>query len=680
MSGSNCSNTYCHGNFEGGKNATPAWTGVAIGCDSCHGNPPVPAAAAGGVPASYHPNDTTCGRCHPAAYTRTGATTGTVNPTTHVRGDGAARTATTGCAQCHGKLKTDGVAATSTDAAPGVAVGSFDAHGNASTATTTLGVGAHKAHLVAGGLKAVALGCSDCHPTYGDRTHANNTAAWSWGSLAISRGRTAVGIGYAAGTCSNTYCHAGPSAWDGDPVYAGSDTSPTWTAGNKATVCGSCHIAPAGGSHAIPETQNCKVCHGDPYDCVASSPGTCTVGANNAMHMNGTQDVPNSTCFGCHGTTGADVPDFVIGNATPSKVNTSAEWTSFGHGRTNATFNEFTGSASNERCTYCHDPATAQHKILGNPYRLRGSVQADGATFNTYSALSAKNGNEVCLNCHDVSATVAYGVDPDGIGTLPRVCQAGGANPCDTKATAWHAGADHTATDGGRRCWDCHDPHGDLTNIKMIGKDLLVSASDDHGFAGTRTLVDVVFTATTAVSNYVKTAAPRSGVCQACHTQTSYWRQTSEPTAHHTSIRCVSCHDHDFTAPATAADAFKGTGDCTVCHATAQPMAVAINGSTTRRPIVPEFKSAWSHKASTSATPANRTVSKEDCTACHMEGMAGTGLAASPGHADGYVDLRDPDTGTTIMEVQWLDVRRGHGSYSNKSLLLRHASPGSSAT
>ena len=41
---------------------------------------------------------------------------------------------------------------------------------------------------------------------------------------------------------------------------------------------------------------------------------------------------------------------------------------------------------------------------------------------------------------------------------------------------AYHSGADHgTSNDGGLRCWDCHDPHGDGSNVQMIGNFLLMA-------------------------------------------------------------------------------------------------------------------------------------------------------------------------------------------------------------
>ncbi|MFL5260945.1 MAG: CxxxxCH/CxxCH domain c-type cytochrome, partial [Anaeromyxobacteraceae bacterium] len=121
-----CASTYCHGNFAGGNGAgaTPAWSAVGpLGCTACHGAPPV-------LP---HPQNTSCGTCHPG-YTAT-----SVNVLTHV--NGVVDQTGTGCTQCHG---TPGRTTYAAEAPP------IDTKGN--TVTTSRGVGAHATHLTAGGL------------------------------------------------------------------------------------------------------------------------------------------------------------------------------------------------------------------------------------------------------------------------------------------------------------------------------------------------------------------------------------------------------------------------------------------------------------------------------------------------------------------------------------------------
>ncbi|MFL5270462.1 MAG: CxxxxCH/CxxCH domain c-type cytochrome, partial [Anaeromyxobacteraceae bacterium] len=95
-----CASTFCHGNFTGGAGAaaTPAWTAAgALGCTSCHGDPP----------ALPHPQDAACADCHGAGYSTT-----TVVASTHV--DGVVNL--TGvhppgsCTACHGDATRTAVA------------------------------------------------------------------------------------------------------------------------------------------------------------------------------------------------------------------------------------------------------------------------------------------------------------------------------------------------------------------------------------------------------------------------------------------------------------------------------------------------------------------------------------------------------------------------------------------
>jgi hypothetical protein len=214
---------------------------------------------------------------------------------------------------------------------------------------------------------------------------------------------------------------------------------------------------------------------------------------------------------------------------------------------------------------YCHDDqsSSAGHKQSGNPFRLRGKSIADGTT-GLYATTTYTDVNAVCLNCHDVAANGPNGVDPDAAGSgQPKV------GPATTRIGAYHAGGKHKGDNGGERCWDCHDPHGDAPNVKMIGADVLVWG-DTHGFTGTRAGATVSFTAQ-GVGGYTDTVGPPyNGVCQVCHAATdhlgastsmSYWLSDGSG-SHNATENCIGCHTHQQPP----SNAFAGAGACSACH------------------------------------------------------------------------------------------------------------------
>ena len=104
-----------------------------------------------------------------------------------------------------------------------------------------------------------------------------------------------------------------------------------------------------------------------------------------------------------------------------------------------------------------------------------------------------------------------------------------------------------------------------------------------------------------------------------------------------------------------------GTLKCIDCHASAMTTSTATRALdatvTTRAAVVGEFTNTWSHKRSFTGTPK---VVDADCIACHMEGVKGAGTSAV--HGDGYVNLRDPDTGANITNVTFGGT--GAGAYT----------------
>ena len=137
-------------------------------------------------------------------------------------------------------------------------------------------------------------------------------------------------------------------------------------------------------------------------------------------------------------------------------------------------------------------------------------------------------------------------------------------------------------TDGKRtwpwtpQCANCHDPHGDATNIAMIGNEMYESAALNLLAAPVgpwRENTAMTFTNTTAGHDaagyaYADSTAPFSSICQECHTAAgtgmlSYLDNTNTSAGSHPAATggnpgdCSSCHKH--------ATAFKPSG-CAGCH------------------------------------------------------------------------------------------------------------------
>jgi hypothetical protein len=210
---------------------------------------------------------------------------------------------TTSCIGCHGS---------STTSAP-----PRDVHGI--SATTAIGVGAHRSHVEATHGIARTNGCSVCH--------VEPALVFSPGHLdgaTVVTGYTGVdpalqfvkdpGWSRASATCSTSSCHGGYSGTftylfddgSGTPVpkvfaYAGKAARPTWTqVDGTQGACGTCHGAPPRGpvwhSGAHGGGNGCDLCH----------PGVKPDGSgfvDASRHVDGIVDVTaqfKSACFGCH--------------------------------------------------------------------------------------------------------------------------------------------------------------------------------------------------------------------------------------------------------------------------------------------------------------------------------------------------------------------------------------------
>ena len=230
---------------------------------------------------------------------------------------------------------------------------------------------------------------------------------------------------------------------------------------------------------------------------------------------------------------------------------------------------------------------------------------------------------DLCWSCHSDAGPPQ--VDRDG--TLVDVPQ----GPYDV-----HNGPKHTSQTA---CWDCHNHEGEAgNNLVMIQENMPTPNS------GTRS---VVFTARTGLNSFADSVPPIDGVCEVCHTQTDYHRNTTGWEAGHNAQRnCVPCHTHE--------SGFQPSGGCTACHSVSQ-------GS--RRAIVPEFNRISRHIEWTlfpAGSQSADSIPDADCQVCHdqtqhQQGNVRIWDVDDPGNTTA-VTILNGDPGSSSTEAAKLDV------------------------
>lgn len=303
-----CSNSYCHGNFIGGKNTKARWNSGPLACNTCHNVPATTAShAKHGNAATYNYD---CSVCH----TGNSARTSTANPLTHAdslvtvafrtayidslfgAGKGAAMTVTNhncnnvachgygfrdtlgvvwnraavpwsgtlGCTGCHNATGHNGGTGCqdchAVTTADGSTIADYTRHvngkveGGAACGSCHALPPATGAHLYHSG--TLGKDCNVCHAGISRLDTTPSPATHNNGRNDVS-GLPGGGTYTAATkTCSNVYCHGN--------FPGGNNSSIAWTAAKPA--CNACHnLPPSTGSHAGHTNAARKV-----YDC-----GTC---------------------------------------------------------------------------------------------------------------------------------------------------------------------------------------------------------------------------------------------------------------------------------------------------------------------------------------------------------------------------------------------------------------------
>ncbi|MDF1566237.1 MAG: CxxxxCH/CxxCH domain-containing protein [Deltaproteobacteria bacterium] len=493
---------------------------------------------------------------------------------------------------------------------------------------------AHNEHLAQATVVGITVGCVDCHSA----TVSNNTTIASTANHVDGVRTVAPAAGWdnngaasnytsATKVCSEVYCHGNDSDtgaahyqantvdWDLDILgcngchgrHADNDFSPSYGAPNHVNGGGGAANANSHSAH-VSSSADCVKCHDG-----TTSNGTSVIAAG--QHLNKTPNVSgayfsgynsvtkecsNNTCHGnntvqwgstlgcdgCHLGVG-DNDSYVSGDSKTGRLD-STEWTTYGHGRATAYLSgnagaNFPGNAPGEGCEFCHDP--------GVPHQTSPSAN--------YFRLRSPASNGTCNVCHDSS-------DPNGYLAAEVGTGFGAVNGKNVESN--HYGSEHIASgghNGGKQCWDCHDPHGDksaasndlwymvqrqpweITDANGIPSALAAAIEFRPADGGLNGLAANGLDHDDYVDNV-------TGLCNNCHDATSagtsaighYTKGASD--THNlatttTNNRCTDCHSHPAGFAPTG-------GACDGCH-NAPPLTANL-GNTLPSPSVHATHSA----------------------------------------------------------------------------------------
>lgn len=372
-------------------------------------------------------------------------------------------------------------------------------------------------------------------------------------------------------------------------------------------------------------------------------------------------------------------------SATVGNTLTATVTAATGSGYTSTTYSDsasatLTVAKSNSSytsCSGCHGYGTATSVFNDSSTGRNNPKGAFAGSHQTHNGQYAY----LCSDCHSVPATETSADFGHSRGTIvmasPIHAETGAAYG---KGTSWAYTDTPTA---GQACSNlyCHSQGtgktsqaGDTRTLSSPATTLNwgVSAADNcdacHGYPPAYSNGATTWGAAKANSHSVHATS-----CQYCHRSTTLDGSTINSTALHNNgiYNVISTGSSGITPRRTFAYTYAVGGgtcsnischggltavwgtsiDCTGCHANKLRAFIArgiIANYSTRRNIVSEFAQTWSHKRS-----ASGVVTKWDCIVCHMEGDPENGQADFDYHGNGYIELRDPDTGATIKTTSF---------------------------
>lgn len=566
--------------------------------------------------------------------------------------------------------------------------------GNDGTGRPHYASGSPKANSHEASTKHASLTCDKCH--YQTTTTGNTITTYANHANRVynvnGSGTAPYTLTYTynatGGTCTNTYCHS--NAQTVPPGGALTYQSPAW--GNSASgACGTCHGTDSDPNKMATATHTKHVSTtGYNLACTTCHSGA---GSGTVMHADYSVDVAIDAGIGGGSYSGSPAPGDPYGSCTSTYCHSQGQSNSTPFtpaGNLTAAWNTtFTDS-----CKGCHNaavsvtPADSTDIMATNKHSAHvNNISAVGKTVGCAECHNATASNDTTISGYANHVNRLVNVKFDNVVNLNT------DNPTyNGSSTTGAAGATKTPGSAVGSCANvyCHSSGNlgtgsNLTFRSVAWNGTAIGCDGCHGNQAGK--AHPIYTNGGAgnvnANSHVAHVENAGKTCDICHYETTTdtaippatVRTDLSPSRHINRTENVTFNTSKAGASATWTAGTKtcsnlachgnvqwgGTLGCVDCHAVAMtsPVAQSIDSTVTqRRAIVPEFQLASNHVRNKSGG-----VTNADCGVCHMEGNAADGSKNPTYHANGYVELRDPDTGTLIQQAQWSGT--GAGSFAS---------------